>query len=57
MKLTIDMHQDMIGSSKEIGELVEKQMIAEIEGKKKSIFEVETNNHDMIFEQIMGLRN
>jgi len=35
MKLTIDIHPDMIGSPKEISELVEKQIIREVEGKPR----------------------
>jgi len=39
MILQIDIHPSMIGSPKEIGELVEKQMIREAEGKPRVSYE------------------
>jgi hypothetical protein len=55
MDITINVHPAMMNSPKELGELVINQAIREAEGKKKSIFEIETNNHTMVFDQIMGL--
>lgn len=39
MQILIDIHPDMIGSPKEIGELVEKQIEREVNGKKIATFE------------------
>lgn len=56
MKLQIDIHPDMIGSPTEIGELVEKQMLAEANGKKKSPFEIVQDIDNMIFKSIKELK-
>lgn len=42
IRVTIDIYPDLIGSPEVIGELVQKQVVAEVEGRKRIIPKVQT---------------